>query len=441
MNLEFRNFTDVNAAAYNPRTTLKPTDPEWKDIEASIEKYGQVQNLVLNKRTNHVVGGHQRINVMKHRGTQGAWFHVVDLEPEEEQRLNVILNKVTGRWDKPKLTELLKGMKDRKVDLAGLGFTAKELGHVIGGTGAKQKRNPDNAPALPKKAVTQPGHLYVLSSPAGTNHRLLCGKSEDGEAMAKLANGVKARIAFTDPPYGVSYQSSNVDLPDIANDELREQGLADFLTRAFQTAGAHLHEKAAFYCFYASRNHIQFEQALLASGWEVRQQLIWAKQMVLGRSHYHWAHEPILYAGRSGGSIEWFGDRAEKTIFERTDADIERLSKEEAVTLLKALKQAADVWDEKRDPPSTYIHPTQKPISLAQRAIRNSTLPGDTVLEQFAGSGSTMIAAETLGRFSLNMEMDPPHCDAIVRRFLETFEGATATRDGGEFTIADLQHA
>lgn len=438
MNLEHRKFDSFNAATYNPRTTLKPGDPEWKDIEASLDKFGQVQNLVLNKRTNTLVGGHQRVNVMKHRGQDGAWFHIVDLSVEDEQQLNLILNKVTGRWDKAKLGDLLKQMQTRQISLANLGFTPKELADVISPKGSKTKRDPNLASTVPINARTKAGDLYVITSSAGTRHRLMCGDSEKTDDFAKLLGGAKARIIFTDPPYNVAYASNRTDLELIANDDMDAQGFLEFLRRAFQAATPHTTEKAAFYCFLASRNHIAFETALNMAGWKVRQQLIWGKQMALSRSDYHWNHEPMLYCQRMGSTLEWFGDRTEKTLYDTTAEDIKRMSKDDAIALLIRLREAGDVWDVKRDPVTKYIHPTQKPIELAQRALRNSTLPGDAVLEMFAGSGSTLIACETLGRFSYGMELSPNHCDSIVRRFFETFEGIEVSRNGEPITIEDV---
>lgn len=438
MNNEFRKFGSFNTAKYNPRVDLKPGDPEWKDIEASIEKYGQVQNLVLNARTNTLVGGHQRCKVMQAMGREGAWFHIVDLSPEDEQALNLILNKVSGRWDKNKLGELLKGMQERQINLTNLGFTPKELAEVISPKGSKTKRDPNTASTVPMNPKTKRGDLYVITTAAGTRHRLLNGDSENPEDFARLMEGAKARIIFTDPPYNVAYESNRGDLEVIANDNMDAAAFGEFLRRCFQAATPHTAEKAAFYCFYASRNHIAFETALNLAGWKVRQQLIWGKQMALSRSDYHWNHEPMLYCQRTGSTLEWFGDRTEKTLHDTTPEDIKRMSKEDAVALLLRMREQTDIWDVKRDPVTKYIHPTQKPIELAQRAMRNSTLPGDSVLELFTGSGSTLIAAETLGRFGYGMELSANHCDSIVRRFFETFEGVSVTRNGEPITIEDV---
>ena len=159
----------------------------------------------------------------------------------------------------------------------------------------------------------------------------------------------------------------------------------------------------------------------------MKQQLLWTKQMVLGRSDYHWAHEPLLYGcKRSARTASGFGDRKSKTLYEFTEPDLDRppdkaQSDQDAQgTPTRRLRDVLGGTPGPAEP--LHPHPTQKPVSLAGRAIKNSTLRDQPVLDLFAGSGSTLIAAELHGRRSFSMELSPGHCDAIVRRYLETFE-------------------
>jgi DNA modification methylase len=434
-------FTRVNPAAYNPRVRLKPSDQEYKDILGSLEEFGQVQGLVWNKRTGNLVAGHQRMWILQDQGRDRAHFTVVDLPLEKEKRLNVILNKVTGKWDNTKLAELLRDMQSQALDITSLGFNPVELNSILKAQPKATQRDPDDAPPpnADDNAYTQRGDIYTLVNADGRQHRLMCGSSEDAAEVAELMEGKKAKILFTDPPYGVSYKTQNANIhAAIANDELRGQILLDFLTNVFKAAYGHLQDRSAFYVFYASRNHIEFETALRSAGFTVRQQLLWVKQMALGRSDYHWAHEPMLYGGKTDSAVDWYGDRTQKTLMEMTAEDLAKLKKEDALAMLRSLKESADVWEERRDPPSAYYHPTQKPTSLPRRAIRNSTMPGDLVLELFGGSGSTIVGAELEDRVCYAMELSPGHCDSIVRRWLETFECAEVWKGETQVTTQDV---
>lgn len=434
-------FDRVNPVPYNPRVELQPGDPEWEAIDASLDEFGQVQGLVWNKRSGNLVAGHQRINVMKHRGRDKAHFTVVDLDPDAEKRLNLILNKVSGRWEPLKLQSLLAELNAAELDLTKLGWTPLELRNILATTPRKTNRDPDAAaPGAPAIPTTKPGDLYELIGATGTTHRLLCGNSRTAEAVALLCGDQKARLVFTDPPYNVAYDNSTRGdgrrpLGEIENDKMDPAAFLAFLTEVFGRCAAHTVTNAPLYTFLASATHVPFEMALQATGWRVKQQLIWAKHFALSRADYHYAHEPLMYAAKAEKNCEWFGPRTETTLWATQPAALEKLPKGELLAMLLEIRETASVWHEPRDNGSDYVHPTQKPIGLAKRALVNSSLPGEYVLDLFAGSGSTAVAAELNGRLSLNMELMPGNCDVIVRRFLETFEGSTATRNGEPYAL------
>ncbi len=202
------SFERVNLAIYNPRVELEPEDQEWKDIEASLDEFGQVVGMVWNTRTGNVVGGHQRIRILKHRGKDRAFFTVVDLDPEAEKRLNVILNKVSGRWSTAKLTTLLGELKTAGLDVQKLGFRPVELQTLLGSRAKRTAADPNAAapgkPAIPR---TQLGDLWEFTGESGHTHRLLCGDCRSAEAAARLMTDQEARLIFTDPPYNVSYDN------------------------------------------------------------------------------------------------------------------------------------------------------------------------------------------------------------------------------------------
>lgn len=441
MKLVTRKLKSLKPAPWNPRETLQPGEHEYEAIKASLSEFGLVQPLVYNVRSKQLVGGHQRRQIMLDQGITEAQVVEVDLDEAAERKLNIQLNG-TGRWDDQKLASLLAEMQGQSIDLKSLGFSKTEIADLLTKFKPKPKQDPD-APTPPVTiAETKPGDLYeVWTGDGATRHRVMCGDSTKADHMAKLMAGEKARIVFTDPPYGVSYVARDNARDGtqkyqgaIANDNLRAGKLIQFLAQVFERANEHTIDKAALYCFFASCNHIEFETALNENGWRVKQELIWSKQMALSRSDYHWTHEPILYGAKTGQNCEWLGDRTETTLFDASEPpDLDCMSKDGLRDLLKSITEHSTIWNEKRDAANLYLHPTQKPTSLARRALRNSSLPGDIVLDQFGGSGSTMIAAEIEGRQARLMELDPCYVDAAVKRFSDTFEHAHTSLNGKQY--------
>ena len=271
-----------------------------------------------------------------------------------------------------------------------------------------------------------PGDIYMLG-----DHRLMCGDSTKPEDVEKLMTGDIADMVFTDPPYGVSYVGTNnpngKEWQMIANDDLRGDSLFQFLTHAFKNLADNLKSDGAFYVWFASSNHIEFETALKMAGLRVKQELIWDKGMVLGHSDYHWAYEPCLYGTHKNKNCTWYGDRTQKTFLAMNRTEIRDLKKEELVDILLRLHEGRSCWRIDRDNTTEYIHPTQKPIALPGRGIKNSSCAGQIVLDLFGGSGSTMMACEQLGRKARIMEFDTKYCDKIIARW-ERYTGKKAEK-------------
>lgn len=270
------------------------------------------------------------------------------------------------------------------------------------------------------------GDVYMLG-----DHRLMCGDSTKPEDVEKLMAGDIADMVFTDPPYGVSYVGTNnpngKEWQMIANDDLRGDSLFQFLAHAFKNLADNLKSDGAFYVWFASSNHIEFETALKMAGLRVKQELIWDKGMVLGHSDYHWAYEPCLYGTHKDKNCTWYGDRTQKTFLAMNRTEIRDLKKEELIDILLRLHEGRSCWRISRDNTTEYIHPTQKPIALAGRGIKNSSCAGQIVLDLFGGSGSTMMACEQLGRKARIMEFDPKYCDKIITRW-ERYTGMKAEK-------------
>lgn len=270
-------------------------------------------------------------------------------------------------------------------------------------------------------ARAKPGDVWRLGE-----HRLLCGDSTVQTDVAKLMNGETADLLLTDPPYNVNYESA--DGKKIQNDHMEDGSFLDFLTGAFISANEFLKPGGAFYIWHADSEGYNFRTAARNAGWRVRQCLIWNKNsFVLGRQDYQWKHEPCLYGWKDGAAHYFVDDRTQSTVFEDRGVDFKKLKKEELIKILQDIHAAglsATVID--CDKPSrSEEHPTMKPVKLLALQIRNSTRMGETVLDLFGGSGSTLIACERLGRKARVAELDPKYCDVILDRW-EKLTGGTA---------------
>lgn len=247
---------------------------------------------------------------------------------------------------------------------------------------------------LPENAKSKPGEIYQLGQ-----HRLMCGSSTDPEQVKLLVGSDLVDLLLTDPPYGVDYVGGTGMM--IENDNLAGDEFLQFLRDAFSAADQVMKPGAAFYIWHADSNGAIFRNACNLVDWKVRQCLIWVKNtIVMGRQDYQWKHEPCLYGWKGGAAHDWENDRKQTTILE---------------------------YDK---PLRSDLHPTMKPIPLFDYLMRNNTKAGNKVLDLFAGSGTTIIAAEQNGRRAYCMELDPRYCDVIIDRW-ETFTGKKAERING----------
>lgn len=270
------------------------------------------------------------------------------------------------------------------------------------------------------KADIEQGDLFILGE-----HRILCGDSTNQKDVAMLMGGddIKADMVHTDPPYGVSYKGTNnpngKEWEIIKNDKLRGDTLFLFLLEASKNIKRFLKPDGAFYMWYANSNHMQFENAIRGAELKPKQVIIWDKGMVLGHSDYHWAYEPCFYGCHEGKNCKWCGDRSQQTFWAFNRKELTDMKKDELLSLLKNLQDGRTCWRIKRDSAMEYIHPTQKPIALPAKAIKNSSQPGDVVLDLFGGSGSTMIACEQLKRQARLMELDPKYVHVEICRWVK----------------------
>lgn len=269
------------------------------------------------------------------------------------------------------------------------------------------------------------------------DHVLMCGDSTKANDVARLMDGVSADMLLTDPPYNVDYEGGTKDKLKIANDKMSDAAFDTFLTAAFESANQAMKPGAAFYIWHADSKGLAFRQALSNAGLTLRENLVWVKNaIVLGRQDYQWKHEPCLYGWKDGAAHYFVDDRSQSTAIEDAGIDYRKLKKEELLKIVLELTSpriATTVIHENK-PSRSDIHPTMKPVKLMARLIKNSSKPGQTVLDLFGGSGSTMIACEQLKRKCFMMEFDPKYCDAILARWekLTGREAEPASRGSNE---------
>jgi len=386
-------------ASYNPRVM---SESEMLSLRKSLRAFGAVQPVIVNSRTNTIVGGHQRVRAAQLEGMSEFPVKLVDLDEFQEQALNLALNRIHGEWDMDLLGPILAGLRDADTDMGLTGFEESEIDRILAEMGATRVglTEPDEVPSIPETPLTVHGELILLGE-----HRLLCGDSTSGPMVARLFGATLADAMWTDPPYGVDYEGKTKEKLTIENDG--GAGLRMLLLGAFAGADRHLKPGAPIYVSStAGTKSMEFMQAFIETGWSWRQTLVWVKDsFVLGHSDYHYRHEPILYgykpgAGRLGrGGPGWHGDDKQDTVI-----DVPR-------------------------PKASREHPTMKPVELIERCLSNSTQAGETVFDPFLGSGSTLMACEKTGRRCVGMELAPQYVDVIVERW-ENFTGKRATRLG-----------
>lgn len=389
MNYEMKiskvSVSDMKPAKYNPRKDLKPGDPAYEKLKRSMTEFGYVEPIIWNQQTGNIVGGHQRFKILVEQGHSEVECVMVDLPPEREKALNVALNKVTGDWEFEALADLLKELDEKDFDVTLTGFDAAEIDDLFSQVHNKDATDDDYDvnKALEEAAFVQPGDVWLLG-----RHRLMCGDATDSTDVARLMDGKKANLVLTDPPYNVDFQGSSG--LKIQNDKQENQQFFEFLLSAFTNMAEHLEPGGSAYVFHADTAGLNFRKAFIDAGFHLSGVCIWKKNsLVLGRSPYHWIHEPILFGWLKGGKHRWYTGRSETTIWE---------------------------YDK---PKKNSDHPTMKPVPLLCYPIKNSSQVNGIVLDTFGGSGSTLIACEQIDRICYTMELDPKYATVIVKRFIE----------------------
>lgn len=383
MEIKELSLKELKPAVYNPRKKLKKGDKEYEKIKQSLLKFGYVDPIIVNKDMT-VIGGHQRLTVLKDLDYEMAKCVIVDLPKEDEKALNIALNKITGQWDEALLAELLVDLQESDFNLDLTGFEPPEIDDILSNVHDKELSEDefDVEEELKKPTVSRRGDVWQLGK-----HRVICGDSTKSETYDQLLGDKKANLVVTDPPYNVDVEET---AGKILNDNMSDGDFYQFLLSMFTQVENHMETDASIYVFHADTEGLNFRKAFKDAGFYLSGCCIWKKNsLVLGRSPYQWQHEPCLYGWKKKGKHQWFSDRKQTTI-----------------------------WEYDR-PKSSKDHPTMKPIQLMAYPIQNSSMRGTVVLDPFLGSGSTLIAANQTGRICYGIELDEKFVDVIVKRYIE----------------------
>lgn len=426
------NKGQIPGVPKNPRTIR---DDKFDLLKRSIEEDPEMLGLreILLYRydgKNIIIGGNMRYQALKELGYSEAIVKFLPTNTSADKLRAIVIkdNSGFGEWNWDDLANIWDAE-----DLVKWGVDVPEMDAVK----IEEEAEEDGFSVdehLPAKAKARTGDIYALGK-----HRLICADSTDAEAVDLLVGDSKVDLLLTDPPYNVDYSSKNEALnawekkhpgkhkanriqKDIANDKVEDSQFQEFLIAAFSNANRHLKQGGAFYIWHAGTEGLNFKIAVKSVGWDLKQILIWNKNnMVLGRQDYQWKHEPCLYGWKPGAGHYFIERRDLLTVYEDKDLDIDALTKAELKDLLKKMLQGntpTTVIDEDK-PLRSADHPTMKPLKLMGRLIRNSTRPGEVVLDLFGGSGSTLMAAEQLGRVCYMVELDPCYIDVIIKRWEE----------------------
>ena len=381
MKIEERLISSILPYARNPRRN----DQAINKVASSIKEFGFRQPIVVDK-DGTVVAGHTRLEAAYKLGLKSVPVHVAeDLTEVQAKAYRIADNRVAqeSEWDIDLLRLEMEELKD-EIDLDLTGFDESELDKILV-EAIEGLTDPDEVPEVEDDPVTDPGDLIELG-----RHRLICGDSTNPDHVSKVMGEIKPLLMVTDPPYGVNYD------PDWRNKAKRADGspIGANAIGAVQNDDCSdwseawsLFDGEVAYIWHAGNKSHVVADSLLSCDFELRSQIIWAKnQFVIGRGHYHPHHEPCWYAVRGTG--HWQGDRKQSTLWQ-----IDKPRKNETG------------------------HSTQKPVECMKRPIENNSSPGQAVYDPFLGSGTTLIAAEMTGRQCIGIELNPQYCDVIITRW------------------------
>jgi DNA modification methylase len=431
MHVTMRKITDIKPYENNPRRN----DQAVEAVARSIAEFGFRQPIVVDE-AGVIIVGNTRYKAAVYLRLKRVPVHVATgLTPAQIKAYRIADNKTAelADWDQDQLIKELADLQQMAFDMDVIGFSADELQALLDTDVTQGLADPDHVPEPPDQPIAQPGDIWLLG-----DHRLLCGDSSNDKDVDRLLDGAVVHLVNTDPPYNVkveprsnnaiaaglsSFERLHHQQLDVARHPEKAQPTTrklrakdrplenDFVSPArfdqllrawFGNMARVLQPGHAFYIWGGYSNIGNYPDALEAAGLYFSQQIIWVKEHpVLTRKDFLGNHEWCFYGWKTGAAHRYFGPN-----------------------------NATDVWPIKKVNPQSMVHLTEKPVELAVRALQYSSRPGENVLDLFAGSGSTVIAAQQTGRRAFLMELDPLYCDVIVRRW-EQFTGKEAKQQSG----------
>lgn len=349
----------------------------------------------------------------------------------------MLLNKIDGKWDKEKELEQILELELSKFDISAIGFEYDEIDELkkeLAEFELEQAADDDEFDVQTEynkiqQPLTNKGDIWICG-----RHRIICGDSKNSVDIEKLMNGETADLLITDPPYNVNYGDKAEALEKtlgkghrntsrIENDNMSSESFYHFLYETLKQGFDVMRLGAAAYIFHSENEGINFRRAFCGAGFKQAQCLIWEKNtFVLGRQDYQWRHEPILYGWKEGAAHYFINDRTQDTVIVDDEIEFEKMTKQELLAFInkqiKLYKNTTSVIYENK-PQRNNEHPTMKPVSLIGKLMLNSSRQGWNVLDLFGGSGSTLIAAEQLGRNAFIIEIDEKYVDVEVKRYID----------------------
>ena len=378
-------------------------------LRSSLREFGFVNPVIIDQDYN-VIAGHGRLLAAKEEGITEVPCVLADHLTEAQKKAYILADNRFAQdagWDEELLRLEIESLQDMAFDVSLTGFEDQEIADLFADTSDSDVKDDeyDLAAALEKAAFVQRGDIWQVGK-----HRLMCGDATDAADVTFLMNGKRANLIVTDPPYGVSFKSS--DGLTIQNDSIQGDDFYQFLYKAFKNMADNLERGGAAYVFHADTEGLNFRKAFIDAGFHLAGVCIWVKNsLVLGRSDYQWQHEPVLYGFLKNGKHPWYSDRKQTTI-----------------------------WNYDK-PKRNKNHPTSKPLDLLGYPIQNSSQENSIILDTFGGSGSTMMACQQTGRTCYMMELDEKYASVILRRYAEDFgdaENVYVIRDGEKLFYKEL---
>ncbi len=386
--IETRKLTSLREHPKNPRKLSKD---QHAHLTQSLQKFGVAEKPIINV-DGMIIGGHQRLKVLKELGYKEleCWVPSEALTEAQCDEMNIRLNRNTGEWD----FDLLAN-EWQIDDLLEWGFTPEEFGIDLNAEMADEEGDgTTNDVGRDEDAFTKLGDIYELG-----NHRLACGDSTDSGVVTSVLNGESPILLITDPPYGVDYDPNWRKISDgNKGRSVKSFGKVHNDDRCDWTESYKFFKGNICYVWHSGNMSCIVEKNLQDCGFEIVNQIIWVKQLGFGRGDYHPYHEPCWYAVKKGCNHNWQGSRKERTVWE--------IQSRAALGDVSEMEEATG-------------HSTQKPLECMARPIRNNTAEGEGVYDPFLGSGTTLIAAEKLNRRCFAIELSPAYVDICVKRYIK----------------------